>query len=110
MDLVSEVLVVSSVWVRGHLSMISTALTATLLVIFGDDINRFVKVRVRRFGFAIRIGVFIALCAFGYGALGVFVAPAITAMLRYFGDRYLAATVIGAFLALGILAERKKYM
>ena len=110
MDLVNELLVVSSVWARAHLSMISTALTATLLVIFGDDINRFVKVRVRKYGFAVRIGVFIALCAFGYGALGVFIAPAITSLLRFFGDRYLAASVVGAFLAMGILAERKRYM
>jgi len=110
MDSVNELLVVSSVWIRGHLSMISTAITATLLVVFGDDINRFVKVRIRKFGFPIRIAVFIALCAFGYGALGVLIAPAITTVLRFFGDRYLAASVLGAFLAMGILAERKRYM
>ena len=110
MDAVHEVLTLSSVWVRGHLSVISTAITATLLVIFGDNINRFVKVRIRRFGFPVRIAVFIALCAFGYGALGVLIAPAITALLRFCGDRYLAATVLGAFLAMGILAERKRYM
>lgn len=110
MDAVHELLSFSSVWIRGHLSMISTAITATLLVIFGDNINRFVKARVRKYGFPIRIAVFIALCAFGYGALGVLIAPAITALLRFFGDRYLAVSVLGAFLAMGILAERKRYM
>ena len=101
---------IASQWVQGHISAISTALTTTLLVVFGDDINRFVKKRIRHHNFLLRTIVFVALCVFGYGMLSVFIAPTVTTVLRTFGDRYLAATVAGAFLLTGILADRKKYM
>ena len=51
-----------------------------------------------------------ALCVFGYGMLSVIIAPTMMTVLRSFGDRYVAASVAGAFLLMGILADRKKYM
>ncbi|MBT3344521.1 MAG: DUF3392 domain-containing protein [Gemmatimonadetes bacterium] len=99
-----------STWSKGHLSAISTAITTTILVIYGDDINGFVKKRIRGLNFVVRTGAFIALCAIGYGMLSVAGASAVARLLRYFGDLYLAPMVVGAFVLMGILAERKKYM
>ncbi len=99
-----------SMWARGHLTAISTAITTTLLVVFGDDINGIVKKRIRGLNFVVRTAAFVALCAIGYGMLSVAGASAVAQLLRYFGDVYLAPMVVGAFVLMGILAERKKYM
>ena len=37
-------------------------------------------------------------------------ASAVKQLLRYFDDLYLAPMVVGAFVLMGILAERKKYL
>jgi len=110
MEHVTQLLASANYWVGTHLSAISAAITTTLLVIFGDDINRFVKNRIKGYSFIVRTAAFIALCAFGYGLLSVLVAPAVSALLRYFGARYLAVATVGAFVAMGVLAERKRYM
>lgn len=110
LEVVMDTTVVLSTWAKGHLTAISTAITTTALVIFGDDINGFVKKRIRGLNFVVRTGAFIALCAIGYGMLSVAGASAVARLLRYFGDLYLAPMVVGAFVLMGILAERKKYM
>ena len=97
-------------WVESHLSVISTAIVTTLLVIFGDEINGFVKRRIRAWNFVLRTGAFVALCVFGYGMLATAGASAVRSLLLYFGNAYLPLTVAAAFLAMGILAERKRYM
>jgi len=52
----------------------------------------------------------VALCAFGYGLLSVLLVPSVSALLRYFGSQYLAPVSLAAFVAMGLLAERKRYM
>ncbi|HJP32240.1 MAG TPA: DUF3392 family protein [Candidatus Latescibacteria bacterium] len=97
-------------WIQSHLSAICTAIVTTLLVIFGDEINGFIKDRIRGFNFFIRTGAFVLLCVFGYGMLAAAGASAIRSLLLYFGGHYLPLTVIAAFVVMGMLAERKKYM
>ncbi len=109
-EVLAQYATVTSTWAKGHLPGISTAITTTLLVIFGDDINGFVKKRIRHMNFLVRTGSFIALCVIGYGMLSVAGASAVARLLRYFGDLYLAPMVVAAFVLMGILAERKKYM
>ena len=87
----------TSGWVQTHLSAISTAIVTTLLVIFGDEINGSIKKQIRNYNFLVRTAAFVALCVFGYGLL-------------YFGSCHLPLTVIVAFIAMCMLAERKKYM
>jgi hypothetical protein len=53
---------------------------------------------------------FVIVCAFGFGMLAVFIAPGLASLLRYFWDRYLVIVVVGAFVGVGMMAERKKYM
>ena len=48
--------------------------------------------------------------AIGYGMMSVAGASAVKQLLRYFDDLYLAPMVVGAFVLMGILAERKKYL
>ena len=57
-----------------------------------------------------RTGAFVLLCVFGYGLLATAGASAVGSLLLYFGSHYLPLTVIAAFVVMGMLAERKKYM
>ena len=110
LDFVNQIELHLRVWALGHMSQITTALTASLLVVFGDDINRFVKNRVRHRHFVVRTVTFVLVCAFGFGILAVFIAPGLGSLLRYFGDRYLVLVITGSFVGTGVIAERKKYM
>jgi hypothetical protein len=97
-------------WIQAHMPTISTAVVTTLLVIFGNEINGFVKKQIRGYNFLIRTAAFVLLCVFGYGMLAAAGASAVRSLLLYFGSGYLPLTVIAAFVAMGMLAERKKYM
>lgn len=97
-------------WIAAHLAHIAAAFTTALLVIFGDDINRFLKNRLRGRPFAIRAGAFLLLCSFGYGLLAALLTPLAARLIYYFGERYAVLVVLCAFVAIGLLAERKRYM
>ncbi len=110
MNLIAEMNTTLTARVGCHLPDIATAYTTALLVIYGDNINRAVKKRVRRYNFLIRTVFFVLLCTFGYGMLTVLIAPAIADLLSAYGGRYLAPIVFLAFIGIGVLGERKKYM
>ena len=97
-------------WIQAHLATISAAIVTTLLVIFGDEINGFVKRHIRQYNFLVRTAAFVLLCVFGYGLLATAGASAVRSLLLYFGSGYLPLTVIAAFVVMGMLAERKRYM
>lgn len=93
-------------YVRPHTDDIALALVATLLVIFGDTINDLVRKIVRQQPMWIRVGVFIALCTFGYGALSVWLTPLLDSYLRTLSSGIFLGVVAGSFVAVGVLAER----
>lgn len=78
---------------------------ATLLVVFGNNINRAVRGLVVRQHFLVRITVFILLCTFGYGALTVWLTPVLAGFLISLKAIYYVPLVAGGFIALGLLAE-----
>ncbi len=53
---------------RPYVRDIALAMVATCLVVFGDDLNRLVRRQISSLHFIWRTLIFIALCAFGYGA------------------------------------------
>ncbi len=108
--LLKELALMPAGWVRAHVLAIATAFTTALLVIYGDQINAAVKRRIRPYPFIVRTSAFMLLCSFGYGLLTVLITPSVAQLLRYFGDQYVALVVVASFMAIGILAERKKYM
>jgi hypothetical protein len=110
MDLIAELIGRASAFARPHLLTIATSFTLVLLVIFGDDINGALKKRVRHYPFLVRMLSFVILCTFGYGLLTIWLTPLLARAFLSLGDRYLAPVVVAAFMGLGMLAERKKYM
>lgn len=96
-----------SQWLYPYLDEIALAIMATLLVIYGNSINRAVKKHTNGLHFMFRTAVFILLCAFGYGALLIFFTPILGKWLARIDMIYLGPMVVGVFIILGVLAERK---
>lgn len=106
MSVLTDLLAYLSSLIRPHLAFVAAALVATLLVIYGNNINRAVWNLVRGAHFLVRTAVFVALCAFGYGALTVFLIPFVIRVLRSAGPYWLAPIVIIIFILVGWLAEK----
>lgn len=93
---------------RPYVRDIALALVASLLVITGGDINRFIKRQIAGFNFAVRTLVFVIVSTFGYGAATVLLTSMLKNQLVALSQAQLAITVILGFIALGVYAERKK--
>jgi len=99
-----------SEWIRPHLYPIAMAMVATLLVVFGGDINKWVRKTVRNYNFFVRLLIFILICGAGYGIATVFLTKVLARMLGSVGNHYLAIVVALIFIALGLIAEEKNQM
>lgn len=110
MPLIDEILLRSGIWVRQYQSDIGLMVTVTLLVIYGDNINRLVKQQLRSYHKLIRLTGFILLCVFGYGLLTTLLAPILAQQLARVSTYWLMPVVVSVFLLIGWLAERKHQM
>ena len=95
---------------RPHLHQVALALSVTLLATFGNDINGWVKSAVRQYSFPIRLSVFVALMAFGYGLASLWVASVLGRMLVSVDNRYLVGVVFICFVVVGVIAEHKGHI
>ena len=89
---------------------ISLAFIATLLALFGDKINSFVRRRVIKWFFLIRILLFVLLCAVGYGLITVTIQPLVHDVFLKISLDYSLIFVVISFTIFGVLAERKRIM
>ena len=93
-----------------YFNEMSLMLMATLLVVYGDIINKQVKRSLSGLHFILRSGLFVLLCAFGYGALTLYGAPLLHHILKFVAYEYRGVAFIAAFVALGVAAERRRYI
>ncbi|MBU2978914.1 DUF3392 family protein [Alteromonas sp. C1M14] len=93
-----------------YYDQMSLMLIATLLVIYGDLINKHIKQFIKGYHFLLRSLLFVVLCAFGYGALTLWAAPLFKHIIFYLPYHYRGVAFIGAFLVMGLLAERRRYI
>ncbi|HHG6063074.1 TPA: DUF3392 domain-containing protein [Pseudomonas aeruginosa] len=93
-------------WSRSHLSDISLAIMATLLVLFGPAINAWVQQRIGSLNFVFRTLLFVLICAVGYGLAMVFVTPWLAKGLGYFNNYTLAPVLLLVFFVIGMIADR----
>ncbi len=110
MDLINEYLIRSGNWAHGHMDNITLALVATLLVVYGDHINRFVKQSLKPYPRILRVIAFVAMCAFGYGFLTVLLTPVLANWFGMVSIKWLAPLVAAAFLWIGWIAEKKNHV
>ena len=89
---------------------ISLAFVATCLVLFGDNINRFVRRSVKNYFFLFRILIFVLLCAVGYGLMTVMIHPLVHNLFLKVPRDYSFIAVAFCFMYLGVMAERKRFM
>ena len=96
--------------IRPHFYEIAMMIVATLLVIYGNEINKMVKRQVAHWHFILRTLVFVVVCAFGYCWLLVWFTPVLASWLHQIPLQFVAVSAIGIVFLLGILAERKKQL
>ena len=107
MDLVLDLIATLSRWCRGNLYDISLAIMATLFVLFGPGINAWVQKSISGLNFVLRTLLFILLCALGYGMLIVHAPPLLAKGLAQLNNYTLAPALALAFVAIGMIAERR---
>ena len=88
----------------------SIMLMATILVVYGDIINSHIKRFLAPYHFILRVSLFVVLCAFGYGALTLYGAPFLHHIIAYLPWQYQGAGFVFAFMFIGFLAERRRYI
>ena len=99
-----------SLWMEPHTMLIAMGIVATLIFMYANDLNRWLRKKIKKHVFIVRLLIFILVCAFGYGALAVLATAGVDWLLRHV-DRYLLAPVVFAtFLVIGLLAERKHHV
>ncbi len=97
-------------WFRPYQYQSSLAIIATVLVIFGNDINSAVKKLVAKQHFIIRTLVFVFVCAFGYGLLTVWLTSLLAQQLAKLPSLYLVPVVFSTFFALGMYAQKQRHI
>jgi hypothetical protein len=105
---VAKLMAVASHALRPHLAQVALAIAATLLAIFGSDINGAIKGVVKDYHFLVRLAIFVFLVAFGYGAVSLTFAHVLTGLLGQIDDFYLAPLVVLVFVLIGALAEHRR--
>ncbi|HHW2369924.1 DUF3392 domain-containing protein [Pseudomonas aeruginosa] len=106
MDYALDLIATLSRWSRSHLSDISLAIMATLLVLFGPAINAWVQQRIGSLNFVFRTLLFVLICAVGYDLAMVFVTPWLAKGLGYFNNYTLAPVLLLVFFVIGMIADR----
>lgn len=107
MDALVTYLTALSQGIRPYLPEIGLSMTATLLVIYGNDLTQFVKKQIGSLKFFMRVTLFIIFCAFGFALLTSYLTPLIMGWLAQVEDLWLFLAVLAAYYGLGYLAHRK---
>ena len=72
--------------------------------------NSHIKRILAPYHFILRVSLFVVLCAFGYGALTLYGAPFLHHIIAYLPWKYQGAGFVFAFMFIGFLAERRRYI
>ncbi|WP_416307367.1 DUF3392 domain-containing protein [Neptunicella sp. SCSIO 80796] len=97
-------------WMQPYYGEIALTILATVLVVYGDVLNKHIKRMLSPYHFIIRTIVFVLVCAFGYGLLMVFTTPLVKQILLMIPGLYRGLVIVGIFLLLGYLAEHRRYI
>ena len=110
MDVLQSVLLQISRWTQPYYAEIALSIVATILVIYGDVLNKQLKRMVSSYHFILRTIIFVLVCAFGYGLLTVYAAPFVKQLILMVPHVYRGISIITVFLLLGYLAEHRRYI
>ena len=94
--------------IHPYLQQVALGIVASLLFIYGEDLNGLIKKQIQKYHFLFRVLIFMLVCAFGYGALTIFLTMIVAKFLASLDAVYQVSVLLGFFFIVGILAERKK--
>lgn len=97
-------------WIRPYQYESAMAIIATILVLFGNDINNALKKLMAKQHLIFRIVIFIFVCAFGYGLLTVWLTGLLSAQLAKIPDLYIFPTISTLFILLGTYAQKQRHI
>ena len=106
----NDILIQLAHWIRPHQFEAAMAIIATLLVIFGNDINKVVKKVFVKQHFIVRCLAFILICAFGYGLITIWLTSWLSRQLASIPDLYIFPTIALIFIALGVYAQKQRHI
>lgn len=106
MDIIIDLIVTLSKWSRLHLRDIALAIMATALVLFGPEINAWIRRSIGHLNFVVRTFIFILVCALGYGLAIIYLTPVVANSLAHLNNFTLAPVLLMIFILVGILADR----
>ena len=90
-----------------HLQLLIWSLVATLMVIYGAALNQRIRKALRGL-LLLRFLVFVVVCAVGYGWLSLVLVRITVQLLSEMSPATVFAFVVGGFLCVGWLAERRR--
>lgn len=108
MEFILQLLAEFGAFVRPYKGDIALALVASLLVIAGGDINKWLKRQISSANFLLRTLIFVLVCTFGYGALTVLLSKFLERQLAALSNSHLAMATALSFIAIGVYAARKR--
>ncbi|MGB1199696.1 MAG: DUF3392 domain-containing protein [Thalassotalea sp.] len=86
------------------------AIVATLLVVFGNDINNAIRKLISKQHFIVRSLVFVLVCAFGYGLATIYLTRLLNQQLNNVSSLYIIPTIVSIFLVLGMYAQKQRHI
>ena len=90
------------------LTEVATAIVACLLVVFGADINRFLRRYFAGRSFLLRTLIFIIVNAFGYGLIIIHLSPLLAQYMTKVPTHWLFVLVVAVFFFIGSWAQRNR--
>ena len=85
---------------------ISAGMVACFLVIFGADINKFIKKKLGAQNFILRTFVFIIVNAFVFGLVIIKLSPWVEYQLGSIPTEWMFLVVVGVFVFFGVWAQK----
>ncbi|MGS0681902.1 DUF3392 domain-containing protein [Shewanella sp. 125m-7] len=108
MSKIIDVLNYLGLFIYPWIAEISTAIIACCLVVFGADINRFLRRYFTGRSFLLRTCIFVIVNAFGYGLIIIHMSPLLAQYMAKTPAHWLFVLVVTTFFAIGSWAQRNK--
>jgi hypothetical protein len=107
MSILNDILKMAGNFISDHADYFSLSIIATLLVIYGEDINNQIKKRIRSLHFFLRVLIFVLVSAFAYGLMTVLLCELLNVVIVNLSASALPPLMFAVFIVIGILAEKK---
>ena len=109
-DVLLDFLLEIGAWFKPYQYQAAMAIVATLLVLFGNQINSHIKKMFAGYHFAIRTIAFVLVCAFGYGLATVWLTGVLNEQLAKVPLPYLVPVHLIIFIAMGMYAQKQRHI